>query len=84
MEDRFFVSQMNTTQCPYTAYGVFDGHGGFKAAQYCVNHLPITLRTELTKYQNPSKVLPIVFSEVDRDYGCVKDREFQGILVYNK
>lgn len=40
MEDRFAIKSTVIKDVHYTIYGIFDGHGGDQAAQFCVEHLP--------------------------------------------
>ena len=47
-EDRYVIERIGKTKSgsPVSYYGVFDGHGGFEASQYCADRLSLYIRNE--------------------------------------
>lgn len=70
MEDRFaIVAEKNDKlDINYSLYGVFDGHGGDQAAQFCVDHLPQILNKN--KHINDSFEIALTetFESVDEAF----------------
>eukprot|EP00298_Acanthocystis_sp_HF-20_P008299 c17596_g1_i2.p1 GENE.c17596_g1_i2~~c17596_g1_i2.p1 ORF type:complete len:386 (+),score=151.22 c17596_g1_i2:119-1276(+) len=67
MEDRHFcdLSFLNDS----SLFGVFDGHGGDSAAEYCIQNLPSYLTTlENTISQYPEEALHLAFEKLDQDF----------------
>jgi protein phosphatase 1L len=77
MEDRCLVVP-NLTKTS-TLYGVFDGHNGNTASQYCVDHFGKVVANELVKSskRNIEEVLFESFRIVDKEY-CQQDEHISG------
>eukprot|EP01036_Dinobryon_divergens_P022153 gene22153-30389_t len=51
-------------------YGVFDGHGGYKAAQYCKDFLLQCIVKDTEFAQNPANAVRRSFFKVDADFSA--------------
>lgn len=61
-EDRFYV--MKSPNTPDTSlYGVFDGHGGYKAAQYCKEYLLQCIAADPELEASPSRAISKSFKK---------------------
>lgn len=49
-------------------FAVYDGHGGFKASQYCFKHLHHNLMKELTQHDDITSSLVEAFKTTDRKF----------------
>eukprot|EP00299_Pterocystis_sp_00344_P009996 c4371_g1_i2.p1 GENE.c4371_g1_i2~~c4371_g1_i2.p1 ORF type:complete len:391 (+),score=66.01 c4371_g1_i2:37-1209(+) len=49
-------------------FGVFDGHGGDAAAQFCADNLPAQIRALSTSIKDNEKMLKTAFEKVDADF----------------
>jgi serine/threonine protein phosphatase PrpC len=60
-EDRFHAMKAERTEL--SLYGVFDGHGGYKAAQYCKEYLLQSIAADPEVHESPSKVISRSFKQ---------------------
>lgn len=63
---------------PYASFfGVYDGHGGTAAAQFCQDHLIHYCRYMMSQNQNVTEALKTAFQKADNDFltGCLLDRK---------
>eukprot|EP01086_Lenisia_limosa_P015720 TRINITY_DN5217_c0_g1_i2.p1 TRINITY_DN5217_c0_g1~~TRINITY_DN5217_c0_g1_i2.p1 ORF type:complete len:427 (+),score=105.71 TRINITY_DN5217_c0_g1_i2:176-1456(+) len=63
----------NQVKDPIDFFGVYDGHGGYQAAEYCGLHLHHVLARDPLLQTDPSKALTKAFEFTDRHY-CVKSK----------
>lgn len=68
MEDRFLVAGKLNDDPTASLYGVFDGHGGPRAAEFCVKHLTANLLTDPAFPSNPSRALTNAFLATDNGF----------------
>jgi len=69
MEDRHIVVPSLLGDDTLTLYGVFDGHGGDQASQYCSDHLGTILENSPEDVINkPQAALTHAFKTIDRDF----------------
>mmetsp|Transcript_19031 Transcript_19031/g.60586 ORF Transcript_19031/g.60586 Transcript_19031/m.60586 type:complete len:312 (-) Transcript_19031:433-1368(-) len=69
MEDRWVVeSRWKGLDTPVTLYGVFDGHGGHRASQFCVDHLPDNLFRDTQFPSDPRQALTNCFLNTDDQF----------------
>lgn len=54
-EDRFHVVKSQTHES--SLYGVFDGHGGFRAAQHCKDNLLFAISTDAEWESDPQQAI---------------------------
>eukprot|EP00939_MAST-03C_sp_MAST-3C-sp1_P004666 g4666.t1 len=66
MEDRYAVSVSPHNKS--TAYGVFDGHGGSRASEYCAENLLKLLTSDPSYDDDPKRALTNAFLETDRSF----------------
>jgi len=69
------TEKLNGITSPISFYGVFDGHGGKKAAEYTKHHLIRTLITNLESGMEVEAALKGAFVKTDTEYiaGCGTD-----------
>ena len=67
MEDRHVVHGMLGGE-DVSLYGVFDGHGGSEAAQYCKDQMGKALVKAVNFPQQPEKALTEAILGIDKDY----------------
>ncbi len=67
MEDRHVVAGEVGGDACQSFYGVFDGHGGWRAAEYCQLHLSTQVEEMLARDPEPSKALVAAFEQTDRE-----------------
>jgi len=66
MEDRHLVAPFVRESPECTLYGVFDGHGGDAASQFCVDHFGSVLATSpIDPRLSPNKALSYAFKQID-------------------
>ncbi|KAL0585567.1 hypothetical protein ABG067_004708 [Albugo candida] len=68
MEDRHIAYAMLNGDPEQSFYGVFDGHGGAGAANYCVQALCQNIVNEPSLQKEPMEALKKGFIQTDRDY----------------
>jgi len=70
-EDRYNITKIGTLKdrTPISFYGVFDGHGGSEAAQYCADRLNLYLQNS-TSFPDGDIALALnkTFLDVDEDF----------------
>jgi protein phosphatase 1L len=78
MEDRAVVVPriLNNSQNS-SFYGVFDGHHGFSASQYCIDKLPGLVSSYFSKLNTIEDSLVSAFKQLDSDY-CSKEEHISG------
>lgn len=78
MEDRAVVVPRILRDSPKTTlYGVFDGHHGSSASQYCVDRLGDLVSANLQKSKTIHEGLVNAFREVDNEY-CSEEKNVSG------
>lgn len=70
-EDRFNSLKAPIGSDEASLYGVFDGHGGEKAAEYCRQHLLAAIAADTNWQTNPSLAATRAFFKVDADFSKV-------------
>ena len=65
MEDRYSVK---ATDDSTSVYGVFDGHGGARASEFCVDFLLKNLITDESFATSPSRALNRAFLKTDEQF----------------
>ncbi|KAA0146519.1 hypothetical protein FNF29_07991 [Cafeteria roenbergensis] len=76
MEDRHVVAGEVGGDACQSFYGVFDGHGGWRAAEYCQLHLSTQVEEMLVRDPEPSKALVAAFEQTDREFlRCANGRQ---------
>lgn len=78
MEDRYIITNNNTSTYKSSLYGVFDGHGGYQTAQYCVDNIARVLYSNSSFPSNPEKALKESFNTIDRTF-CTTPAARMGI-----
>eukprot|EP00573_Skeletonema_grethae_P004498 CAMPEP_0201696904 /NCGR_PEP_ID=MMETSP0578-20130828/8392_1 /ASSEMBLY_ACC=CAM_ASM_000663 /TAXON_ID=267565 /ORGANISM="Skeletonema grethea, Strain CCMP 1804" /LENGTH=554 /DNA_ID=CAMNT_0048182939 /DNA_START=123 /DNA_END=1787 /DNA_ORIENTATION=+ len=74
MEDRYVIEYMGATSKdrkkakPMTLIGVFDGHGGAEASQFCSDWLSSYIRKDKDYPSNISAAMKSAFTTVDKDF----------------
>lgn len=71
MEDRHVVAGEVGGDACQSFYGVFDGHGGWRAAEYCQLHLSTQVEEMLAREPEPSRALVAAFEQTDREVSPV-------------
>ncbi|KAF0705600.1 hypothetical protein As57867_005700, partial [Aphanomyces stellatus] len=74
MEDRHTVVGTLNGDAAISFYGVFDGHGGDGASEYCVDYLCANVTSDVAFASNPKQALTRGFIKTDKDYIKVADR----------
>jgi len=78
MEDRALVVPRVFNSSPAsTLYGVFDGHHGSSASQFCVDHLGRYVSSNLSSAKAFKEGIVTAFRELDAEY-CAKDESHSG------
>jgi len=77
MEDRF-VAEINfgAAETKQSLFGVFDGHGGELAAQYCTDNIPVHIRASKVLQTDPAATLTQAFERTDQDFCTLASAEF--------
>lgn len=65
-EDRFHVMHAATHES--SLYGVFDGHGGKRAAEFCKTHILPRISQDASFSHDPKATLVRAFLDVDREF----------------
>lgn len=68
MEDRYVVAATTNGAQRTSLYGVFDGHGGYRAAEFCVSHLFKFLTQDPKYVTHPGKALRSAFLATDDEF----------------
>lgn len=68
MEDRHLAVGQLKSDPRASLYAVFDGHGGARAAEFCVRNLVHALTTDLSYPGQPGKALASAFVRVDSEF----------------
>eukprot|EP00301_Raphidiophrys_heterophryoidea_P007408 c1286_g1_i2.p1 GENE.c1286_g1_i2~~c1286_g1_i2.p1 ORF type:complete len:334 (+),score=82.33 c1286_g1_i2:418-1419(+) len=78
MEDRF-IAEVNfgtASESKQSIFGVFDGHGGELAAQYCTDNIPVHIRSSKVLQTDPALALKQAFERTDQDFCTLASNEF--------
>eukprot|EP01031_Cornospumella_fuschlensis_P040911 gene40911-49901_t len=70
-EDRFNSMKAPIGTNEASLYGVFDGHGGEKAAEYCRQHLLAAIAADGNWQSNPALAATRAFFKVDADFSKI-------------
>jgi len=67
MEDRTLAVLQLPNFPSASLFGVLDGHGGQKVAEYCTQQLPNTVGAAMKQLRDPRKALLAAFAQIDKD-----------------
>jgi len=77
MEDRFIAEpSFGASDAKQSLFGVFDGHGGELAAQYCTDNIPVHIRASKHLATDPAVTLSQAFERTDQDFCTLASAEF--------
>ena len=69
MEDRYVACEPFHNSASF--YGVYDGHGGFETAQYCIEKLPNIISKDKFFLKDPERALARSYKTIDKNW-CKK------------
>lgn len=68
-EDRYHAMK-STNNADVSLYGIFDGHGGYQAAQFCREYLLQAIGADTDWESNPTQTISRCFHSVDREFSA--------------